>query len=71
MHRQSLEINEQLGRREGMALAYGSLGSIYKARGDLDQARVLWNRARTLYMELGAQPMVDTIEGWLTAVRPD
>jgi hypothetical protein len=35
MVRKSLEINEKLGRLEGVAAAYGSLGILLRTRGDL------------------------------------
>ena len=38
MVRQSLEMEEKLGRLEGMASQYGNLGVIYRTRGDLDEA---------------------------------
>ncbi len=53
MLRKSLEINEKLGRPEGMAIQYGNLGVIYETRGDLEEARTLWKRARDLYEKIG------------------
>ena len=37
-YKKRLEIEEKLGRKEGMAVAYGNLGSIYLTVGHLDQA---------------------------------
>ncbi len=30
MHKKSLEINERLGKLEGMANSYGNLGNVYR-----------------------------------------
>ncbi len=38
MLRKALEIDEKLGRLEGMANQYGNLGVIYQARGDLERS---------------------------------
>ena len=53
MHRKSLEINEKLGRIEGMAVAYGNLGFIMKTRGDANAAQENWSKSRDLYERLG------------------
>ena len=65
MHRKSLEIEEKLGRLEGMASDYGNLGLIYETRGDLKEARTLWTRARDLYEKIGMEHMVAKIQNWL------
>ena len=44
LHRKSLQINEQLGHREGMATAYGNLGVIAQTRSDLEQAEELYRK---------------------------
>ena len=48
MHRKALEIDEKLGRLEGMAIHYGNLGLVYEQRGDpqVPKAREYWVRAR-------------------------
>ena len=55
MQREALEINEQLGRREGMATAYGSLGNIYRIRGELDQAEEMHRKALEISEQLGSR----------------
>ncbi|MEM9065484.1 MAG: tetratricopeptide repeat protein [Planctomycetota bacterium] len=52
-HEKSLALNEELGRKEGMAANYGNLGLIYLTRGDLDRAKEAHERALALNKELG------------------
>ncbi len=53
MHRRSLEIEEKLGRLEGMASDYGNLGLIFETRGDLDQAEAMHRKALEINEKLG------------------
>ena len=53
MYRKSLEIEEQLGRKEGMASDYGNLGIVYQDRGDLDEAEAIYRKALELDEQLG------------------
>ncbi len=53
MCRESLEINEKLGRLEHLAADYDNLGSVYRTRADPVQAREYWTNARGLYEKLG------------------
>ncbi|MCP4594138.1 MAG: tetratricopeptide repeat protein, partial [bacterium] len=53
MFRKSLEIEEKLGRLEGMASDYGNLGVIHRTRGDLDQAEEMHRKALEINEELG------------------
>ena len=53
MHRKSLALNRSLGRKEGIAGDYANLGNVYKTRGDLAQAKALWNKSLSLYQEMG------------------
>jgi len=53
MHRKSLEIEEKLGRLEGMASQYGNLGLIYQTRGDLDQAEAMLRKSLEINEKLG------------------
>ncbi len=63
--RKSLEIDEKLGRLEGMANQYGNLGQIHQTRGDLKQAREHWLKARELFERVGMAPQVEQVQGWL------
>ena len=38
LHRKSLALSEESGRKEGMAAQYGNLGNVFLLRGDLDRA---------------------------------
>ncbi len=51
--RKSLEINEKLGRLEGMASAYGNLGLVYQTRGDLDKAEQMVRKALAIEEKSG------------------
>ena len=51
--RQVLAINEQLGRREGMANQYGNLGNVYSTRGDLDRAETMYRQALAINEPVG------------------
>jgi protein O-GlcNAc transferase len=71
MHRKSLAINEELGRKEGMASDYGNLGWIQQERGKLDQARKLWEQAQDLYAQIGISQSVEQVQGWLNELDDD
>lgn len=70
MHRKSLEINERLGRQEGIANACGNLGLICQTRGEPDEARDLWTKSRDLYVKIGAKHMAEAVQGWLDELGP-
>jgi tetratricopeptide (TPR) repeat protein len=53
MDRRALAINDQLGRREGMARAYGNLGNVYSTRGDLDRAEEMYRKSLAIDEQLG------------------
>ncbi|MHC4091204.1 MAG: tetratricopeptide repeat protein [Planctomycetota bacterium] len=53
MLRKALEIEERLGRLEGMAGQYGNLGLIYRTRGDLDQAEQMHRKSLEIEERLG------------------
>ena len=53
MYRKALELNEALGRKEGIAGAYGNLGIVYQSRGDLTQAEAMHRKALELDEVLG------------------
>ncbi len=62
MHLKSLEINQQLGRLEGMANAYANLGVIAKERGNTAKARELLTKARDLFKKIGMIPDVTMVQ---------
>src|SRR3972149_1790812 len=53
MLRRALEIDEKLGRLEGMAADYGNLGLIYRTRGDLDRAEEMHLHSLEIEEKLG------------------
>jgi len=57
-----------LGSRARSALAakfWGYFETYAKQRGDIAQACAHWKRARDLYRQIGAKPMVERVEGWM------
>ncbi len=53
MHKKALALNEALGRKEGIARAYGDLGNVYFTRGELDRAEEMHKKALALDEALG------------------
>ena len=53
MFRKLLEINEKLGRLEGMARQYGNLGNLLSSRGDLDGAEAMYRKALEIDEKFG------------------
>ncbi len=53
MHRKALEIDEKLGRLEGMANQYGNLGLVYRKRGELDHAEAMHRKSLEIGEKLG------------------
>ena len=53
MYEKSLALYEELGRKEGMASDYGSLGNVYQIRGDLDRALEMFEKSLAIEEELG------------------
>lgn len=54
----SLGVLEQLGRQEGVAKSYLSLGAIAEKEGQLELARKHWTKAAEHYQEAGVEHMV-------------
>ena len=69
LYRKALQINEQLGHREGMAGDYRSLGDIAQIRGDFEQAGQLYRRARALYFDIGMTGDVDEVDRVLSELE--
>ena len=51
-YRQSLALERELGRPEGMANALGNIGNVYKTQGRLDSALVYYRQSLALEREL-------------------
>jgi len=58
MHKKALEIEERMGRLEGMASDYGNLGLVYRRRGDLDKAEEMHNKSLEIAGKLGLQEIM-------------
>jgi len=58
MYKKSLAVNEELGRKEGMANAYGNLGVLYATRGDLKGAEEMHKKSLAIFISLGNKIMV-------------
>jgi tetratricopeptide (TPR) repeat protein len=48
-----LKLNEELGRKEGMANQLGNIGIVYQNKGELDKALEYYGKALKLNEELG------------------
>ena len=66
MYKKSLEIDEELGRKEGMASNFGDLGLLHAERGDLDTASSYWTKCLKLAREMGAAPLVQWVKSFFT-----
>lgn len=53
MYQQALVINEELGRKEGMANAYLNLGTVHNRLGELDEALAMYQQALVINVDLG------------------
>ncbi len=69
MYRKSLEIEEALGRNEGMAIGYDNLGNFCQTRGDFDSAEEMYRKSLALFREVGDTPKVEYIEALLAELR--
>ena len=69
MHRKSLEINEKLGRLEGMASDYGNPGNVLQVRGDLDGAEEIYRKSLETWRRLGVEDRVAESQQALDSVR--
>jgi hypothetical protein len=68
MQKQALEINERLGRLEGMAYAHGNLGIYQRDRGDENEARRHLTEARDLFSKIGMPHMIKEVQSLLDAL---
>ncbi len=66
MYRKALEIDEGLGRHEGMANQYGNLGVVYQARQMFDEAEQMYRRALSLFETLGDFVTIEQVRIWIT-----
>lgn len=52
-YRQSLQINQKINAKLGMAEDLGALASVHQAKGDFEQARKLHEEALQIYRDIG------------------
>jgi Tetratricopeptide repeat len=48
--KKALAISGALGRKEGMGIAYGGLGTLYQTRGDLAQAEEMYKKSLEIFV---------------------
>ncbi len=65
-HLKALALNEELGRKEGMANQFGNLGNLANDQSEKATACGHWATARRLFAEVGIPDKVALIEGWMT-----
>lgn len=65
MHQQALEINQQLGSKEGMANQYGNLGILHEQQNNLDSALADWQQALSLWKHLKHKAEIAKYEAWI------
>jgi protein O-GlcNAc transferase len=53
MHLKSLKLEEELGRKDGIAITYGNLGGMYLETADKVHMCRCWRKARDLWREIG------------------
>jgi len=68
MFRKGLQIDEKIGRLEGIASDYGNLGLIYSTRGDLDKAEQMHLKSLEIEKKLGRLEGMASEYGSLGAV---
>ncbi|MFB3092412.1 MAG: tetratricopeptide repeat protein, partial [Dehalococcoidia bacterium] len=69
MYRKALEVNERLGRLEGIASDYGNLGNVLKARGNLEGAEEMYRTSLEAWQKLGVPHRVAQVQGLLDSLR--
>ncbi len=60
-----MAITEKQRVQEYIADSNSSLGEVARDRGDLEQARELWMKARDLYAKIGIRHMAKEKQQWL------
>ena len=65
MQLKSLKLEEELGSKEGMAIAYGNLAVVYWDRKDKARMCECWRKARDLWRAMGLEDKAAEAEKWL------
>lgn len=45
-----------------MAIVYGTLGDVYRIRGELDKAEAMYTKALTLFRAVGAEAQIKQVQ---------
>ena len=69
MYQKSLDINEKLGRLEGLVNQYVNLGNVLLARGDLDGAEEMYLKSLDVAERLGSVQLITKIKSRISALR--
>ena len=69
MYKKSLEIDERIGRQEGMANQYRNLGVLHELRGNSGKAKEYWEKARDLFKKIGMPNEVKKVEGLIEKIN--
>jgi tetratricopeptide (TPR) repeat protein len=67
---QSLELNQALERRDGIAKDYADLGNFYKKQGNRPQAEEMYLKSIQLYQEIG-DSHAQVVQQWLEKLQTD
>ena len=62
MYTKALTLNDQLGRKKGMAILHGNLGVLEKERGNIAAVCAHWRKAVELFRANGMPHMVEKHE---------
>jgi len=68
-YQKALALNEELGRKEGIAIQYGNLGNVYQSQGDLGKAKKNWQISLSLFTEIGAELEIKKLKHWMSETR--
>jgi tetratricopeptide (TPR) repeat protein len=68
LYEESLELDKQLGDKNGQAKSLGSIAQVFVHRGDLDRAIQHYQESQELLEQLGDKKGVTTIKRWLAVI---
>ena len=69
MYRQSLALEKEMGRKEGIAQDYGNLARLRLAQSNPVEALEMAGRALALFSEMGAAPNIAKAEALIAEIR--